>query len=157
MNDKVTPGIRYDEVNPTLNGSDDPFELAQAFKALLGSVHSEFDNNINQKVIEQSSTLRRVDGKSILEKGVKEIMKVNPSRPDVTDDNPFRNVPIPVQTHSNIAADVPKQDSHQLELNFDKSATALQIFESLERLHRKFDDILDRLDKPIVKSKKSKL
>jgi hypothetical protein len=164
MVDKTTD-VSHDMVDlNSAMGSDNPYDDAAAFKAFLGAVHGDFNSHVNKNIVSESNTLRRVNGTNILEKGIKEIMKINPVR----DLNSLPPPPIP-QFNNTAATPTPAprvqtiervpDNLNQLELNFDKSATALQIFESLEQLHIKINELTRKVDNitPKLKTKKTKL
>jgi hypothetical protein len=173
MGDNTT-SVSHDMVDLNSVGSDNLYDDAAAFKAFLGAVHGDFNSHVNKNIVSESNTLRRINGTNILEKGIKEIMKINPIR-DINSLPPpaipqFNNTaaipapePAPVRTPSvefTLAIDRTPDDSNQLQLNFDKSATALQIFESLEQLHIKINALTRKMDDHIaskIKTKKSKL
>ena len=163
--------VDYDAVNPAQTGPDDPYDDALAFKSLLGAVHGEFNRMVNENMVSESNTLSKVNGKAILEKGVKEIMgkqrPVNQIPQNIQaeiDQQPppqQQPVPHPVQTAPQPATngelfEQPQEDPNQLQLNFDNTATAQDIFNKLDDLEAKLNK-LTRLVENITPTKKRHL
>ena len=164
--------VDYDAVNPAQSGPDNPYDDALAFKSLLGAVHGEFNRMVNDNMVSESNTLTKINGKAILEKGVKEIMgqqrPVNqipqniqaeiaqqPSPPQVQQaTQPVQQAPLPITNGELI--EQPQEDPNQLQLNFDNTATAQDIFNKLDDLEAKLNK-LTRLVENITPAKKKTL
>ena len=171
--------VDYDAVSPAQSGPDNPYDDALAFKSLLGAVHGEFNRMVNDNMVSESNTLTKINGKAILEKGVKEIMgqqrPVNqipqniqaeiaqqPPPPQVQQatqpvqqaTQPVQQAPQPITNGELI--EQPQEDPNQLQLNFDNTATAQDIFNKLDDLEAKLNK-LTRLVENITPSKKKTL
>lgn len=164
--------VDYDAVNPAQSGPDNPYDDALAFKSLLGAVHGEFNRMVNDNMVSESNTLTKVNGKAILEKGVKEIMgqqrpvsqipqnlqaeiAQQPPPPQVQQaPQPVQQAPQPITNGELI--EQPQEDPNQLQLNFDNTATAQDIFNKLDDLEAKLNK-LTRLVENITPAKKKTL
>ena len=157
--------VDYDAVNPAQSGPDNPYDDALAFKSLLGAVHGEFNRMVNDNMVSESNTLTKINGKAILEKGVKEIM--GQQRPvnqipqniqaEIAQQPPppqVQQAPQPVTNGELI--EQPQEDPNQLQLNFDNTATAQDIFNKLDDLEAKLNK-LTRLVENITPAKKKTL
>ena len=157
--------VDYDAVNPAQSGPDNPYDDALAFKSLLGAVHGEFNRMVNDNMVSESNTLTKINGKAILEKGVKEIM--GQQRPvnqipqniqaEIAQQPPTPQVqqaPQPITNGELI--EQPQEDPNQLQLNFDNTATAQDIFNKLDDLEAKLNK-LTRLVENITPAKKKTL
>ena len=157
--------VDYDAVNPAQSGPDNPYDDALAFKSLLGAVHGEFNRMVNDNMVSESNTLTKVNGKAILEKGVKEIM--GQQRPvnqipqniqaEIAQQPPppqVQQAPQPITNGELI--EQPQEDPNQLQLNFDNTATAQDIFNKLDDLEAKLNK-LTRLVENITLAKKKTL
>ena len=156
--------VNYDAVSPAPTGPDNPYDDALAFRSLLGAVHGEFDRMVNHNMVSESKTLQKVNGKAILEKGVKELMgKQQPVNqiPQNVDQKIAQQQPIPqpapqIQAVPQPVSVVqPAVDPNQLELNFDKSATVNEIFEKLEDIEIKLSNITKVLENLTPTKKKT--
>lgn len=163
MSEELT-NVNYDAVSPAPTGPDNPYDDALAFKSLLGAVHGEFNRMVNDNMVSESNTLTKINGKAILEKGVKEIMGQQ---------RPVSQIPQQVeqqisqqQTAPQPAPQIqavpqsaplvqPAVDPNQLELNFDKSATVNEIFEKLEDIEIKLSNITKVLENLTSTKKKT--
>ena len=157
--------VDYDAVNPAQSGPDNPYDDALAFKSLLGAVHGEFNRMVNDNMVSESNTLTKINGKAILEKGVKEIM--GQQRPvnqipqniqaEIAQQPPppqVQQAPLPITNGELI--EQPQEDPNQLQLNFDNTATAQDIFNKLDDLEAKLNK-LTRLVENITPAKKKTL
>ena len=157
--------VDYDAVNPAQSGPDNPYDDALAFKSLLGAVHGEFNRMVNDNMVSESNTLTKINGKAILEKGVKEIM--GQQRPvnqipqniqaEIAQQPPtpqIQQAPQPITNGELI--EQPQEDPNQLQLNFDNTATAQDIFNKLDDLEAKLNK-LTRLVENITPAKKKTL
>ena len=142
--------VDYDAVNPAQSGPDNPYDDALAFKSLLGAVHGEFNRMVNDNMVSESNTLTKINGKAILEKGVKEIM--GQQRPvnqipqniqaEIAQQPPtpqIQQAPQPITNGELI--EQPQEDPNQLQLNFDNTATAQDIFNKLDELEAKLNKL----------------
>lgn len=163
MSEELT-NVNYDAVSPAPTGPDNPYDDALAFKSLLGAVHGEFNRMVNDNMVSESNTLTKINGKAILEKGVKEIMGQQ---------RPVSQIPQQVeqqisqqQTAPQPAPQIqavpqsaplvqPAVNPNQLELNFDKSATVNEIFEKLEDIEIKLSNITKVLENLTSTKKKT--
>ena len=154
MPEQTQTDVNYDAVNAaSQGGSHNPYDDALAFRTLLGAVHGEFDKMVNNNLVSESNTLKKVNGKAILEKGVMELMgkqQVQPNIPPVL--NPAEQIPAPQvvkepkhpvqqQLLPTQPVNLPEVDPGQMEFNFDKSATAQQIFDKLEDIDIKLNNL----------------
>ena len=157
--------VDYDAVNPAQSGPDNPYDDALAFKSLLGAVHGEFNRMVNDNMVSESNTLTKINGKAILEKGVKEIMgqqrPVNQipqnKQSEIAQQPPppqVQQAPQPITNGELI--EQPQEDPNQLQLNFDNTATAQDIFNKLDDLEAKLNK-LTRLVENITPAKKKTL
>jgi len=115
-------------------------------------------------MVSESKTLQKVNGKAILEKGVKELMgKQQPVNqiPHHVEQQIAQQQPIPQPAPQIQAAPQPVPvvqpavDPNQLELNFDKSATVNEIFEKLEDIEIKLSNITKVLENITPTKKKT--
>jgi len=159
--------VNYEAVNLDSMGPSDPMDDAMAFKALLGSVASEFHQNVNENMVAESTSLKKIDPRRILEKGVSEIMghqRKDPHLPpEIQQPQPIPQ-PIPQpqpQTNGHpvqIQPELPPQpqeDPNQLTLNFDNTATAQDIFNKLDELDiklSKLTKLIENLSPPKKKT-----
>ena len=156
--------VNYDAVSPAPTGPDNPYDDALAFKSLLGAVHGEFNRMVNDNMVSESNTLTKINGKAILEKGVKEIMgqqrpvsqiphqveqQISQQQPAPQPAPQIQAVPQPAPLVQ------PAVDPNQLELNFDKSATVNEIFEKLEDIEIKLSNITKVLENITPTKKKT--
>ena len=154
MEQKEKTDVNYEAVNAAPQGGPhNPYDDALAFKSLLGAVHGEFNRMVNDNMVSESNTLKKVNGKAILEKGVMEIMgkqQVQPNVPPVL--NPNEQIPAPVTVaqptpqqiplHQPVIENTqPVEDPNQLTLNFDNTATAQDIFNKLDDLEVKINNL----------------
>lgn len=154
MEQKEKTDVNYEAVNAApQGGSHNPYDDALAFKSLLGAVHGEFNRMVNDNMVGEASSLKKVNGKAILEKGVMELMgkqKVQPNVPPVL--NPAEQIPAPVPVAQPIPQQIPLpqpviennqpvEDPNQLTLNFDNTATAQDIFNKLDDLEVKINNL----------------
>jgi len=154
MPEQTQTDVNYDAVNVASQGRPhNPFDDALAFKSLLGAVHGEFNRMVNDNLVSESNTLKKVNGKAILEKGVMELMgkqQVQPNVPPVL--NPNEQIPTPQvieQPQQPVQQQLlptqpdnsPQVDPGQMEFNFDNSATAQQIFDKLEDIDIKLNNL----------------
>ena len=110
---------------------------------------------VNDNMVSESNTLTKINGKAILEKGVKEIMgqqrpvsqiphqveqQISQQQPAPQPAPQIQAVPQPAPLVQ------PAVDPNQLELNFDKSATVNEIFEKLEDIEIKLSNITKVLE-----------
>jgi len=163
--------VNYDAVNldPT-QGPSDPYDDAMAFRSLLGAVHGEFNNIVNNNITSTSNSLRPIDGKEILEKGVRELVakKQTPDIPLISEAPPVNNpepVPPPAQQPTEnlfeqvqpqvITSNKQKSNDNQLEFNFDYSATAQKIYDSLESIEAKLDKLLKGFNAVTIRKKRT--
>lgn len=165
--------VNYEAVNLDSMGPSDPMDDAMAFKALLGSVASEFHQNVNENMVAESTSLKKIDPRRILEKGVSEIMgqqRNDPHLPpEIQQPQPIPQ-PIPQPQPQTNGAPVPQvqiqpelppqpqEDPNQLTLNFDNTATAQDIFNKLDNLEAKLNKLTKLVEnltppkkKPVVK------
>lgn len=156
--------VNYDAVSPAPTGPDNPYDDALAFKSLLGAVHGEFNRMVNDNMVSESNTLTKINGKAILEKGVKEIMgqqRPVSQIPQQVEQQISQQQPAPqpapqIQAVPQSAPLVqPVVDPNQLELNFDKSATVNEIFEKLEDIEIKLSNITKVLENLTPTKKKT--
>lgn len=156
--------VNYDAVSPAPTGPDNPYDDALAFKSLLGAVHGEFNRMVNDNMVSESNTLTKINGKAILEKGVKEIMgqqRPVSQIPQQVEQQISQQQPAPqpapqIQAVPQSAPLVqPAVDPNQLELNFDKSATVNEIFEKLEDIEIKLSNITKVLENLTSTKKKT--
>lgn len=163
MSEELT-NVNYDAVSPAPTGPDNPYDDALAFKSLLGAVHGEFNRMVNDNMVSESNTLTKINGKAILEKGVKEIMgqqRPVSQIPQQVEQQISQQQPAPqpapqIQAVPQSAPLVqPAVDPNQLELNFDKSATVNEIFEKLEDIEIKLSNITKVLENLTSTKKKT--
>lgn len=148
--------VNYDAVNVAPQGGPhNPYDDALAFRSLLGAVHSEFDRTVNANMVSESNTLKKVNGKAILEKGVMELMGKAPVQSNIPPviDSQQHMVPIPSQSHELNHVQPPQQpvvpntvqeatiDDGQMEFNFDNTATAQSIFNKLDDIETKLNNL----------------
>jgi|DEB0MinimDraft_10_1074344.scaffolds.fasta_scaffold04959_2 hypothetical protein len=161
MPEQTQTDVNYDAVNvASQGGPHNPYDDALAFKSLLGAVHGEFNRMVNDNMVTESNTCKKINGKAILEKGVMELMgkrQVQPNVPAVL--NPTEQLPTPqvveppqqpvqqqlLPTQPNpepvLVQQSPVVDPGQMEFNFDNSATAQQIFDKLEDIDIKLNNL----------------
>lgn len=157
--------VNYDAITPDPTGLEDPYDDAMAFKSLLGAVHSEFNHMVNENMVSESSTLQKVNGRAILEKGVKEIMGRQPVQSQIPPQVEQQVTPPPVpqpqiqqeQLFPQTSEPLPQEDPNQLTLNFDNTATAQDIFNKLDELEAKINKIIRLIDQPTKTTKKKTL
>lgn len=163
MSEELT-NVNYDAVSPAPTGPDNPYDDALAFKSLLGAVHGEFNRMVNDNMVSESNTLTKINGKAILEKGVKEIMgqqRPVSQIPQQVEQQISQQQPAPqpapqIQAVPQSAPLVqPAVNPNQLELNFDKSATVNEIFEKLEDIEIKLSNITKVLENLTSTKKKT--
>lgn len=146
MSEQEQTNVNYDAIHPASTGLDDPYDDALAFRSLLGAVHGEFDHMVNNNMVSESSTLKKVNGRSILEKGVNELMsRRQPVNNPLPQPQQMPQIPPPIQQAPIVPPPVPEPipitDSNQLELNFNKTATINEIFDKLENIDIKLSKI----------------
>lgn len=154
MPEQTQTDVNYDAVNAASQGGPhNPYDDALAFRTLLGAVHGEFNRMVNDNLVSESNTLKKVNGKAILEKGVMELIGKQPVQPNVPPVlNPAEQLPTaqvveqpqqPIQQQLLPTQPVilPEVDPGQMEFNFDKSATAQQIFDKLEDIDIKLNNL----------------
>ena len=159
--------VNYEAVNLDSMGPSDPMDDAMAFKALLGSVASEFHQNVNANMVSESSSLKRIDPRRILEKGVSEIMSRRQHDPhlpkEIQQPQPIPQ-PIPQPqpiTNGNpvqiqpVLPSQPQEDPNQLTLNFDNTATAQDIFNKLDDLDIKLSKLTKLIESLLPLKKKT--
>lgn len=166
MEQKERTNVNHEAVNAAPQGGPhNPYDDALAFRSLLGAVHGEFDRMVNNNMVSESNTLKKVNGKAILEKGVMELMgkqKVQPNVPPVL--NPTEQIPAPVPVAQPTPQQIPLpqpvvennqpvDDPNQLTLNFDNTATAQDIFNKLDDLETKINN-LTKIVKSLLPTKK---
>ena len=157
--------VNYDAITPDPTGLENPYDDAMAFKSLLGAVHSEFNHMVNENMVSESSTLQKINGRAILEKGVKEIMGKQPVQTQIPPQIEQQIQPPPApqpqiqqeQLFSQTVEPVTQEDPNQLTLNFDNTATAQDIFNKLDDLESKINKIIRLLDQPSRTTKKKTL
>jgi len=159
--------VNYEAVNLDSMGPSDPMDDAMAFKALLGSVAREFHQNVNENMVSESTSLKKIDPRSILEKGVNEIMgqrRHDPHLPrEIQQPQPIPQ-PIPqpqpqtnghpVQFQPELPPQ-PQEDPNQLTLNFDNTATAQDIFNKLDDLDIKLSKLTKLIESLLPLKKKT--
>ena len=101
---------------------------------------------VNNNMVSESSTLKKVNGRSILEKGVNELMsRRQPVNNPLPQPQQMPQIPPPIQQAPIVPPPVPEPipitDSNQLELNFNKTATINEIFDKLENIDIKLSKI----------------
>lgn len=162
--DQNNTDVNYDAVNldPTM-GPSDPYDDAMAFRSLLGAVHSEFNTIVNNNITSSSNSLRPINGKDILEKGVRELVakKQRPDIPVVQEatspalvQQPTENLFKPIQSQD-FQSNEQKSNSDQLEFNFDYSATAQNIYDCLESIDLKLDKLLKAFEEVTIRKKRT--
>ncbi len=155
--------VNYDAVNLNPNqDSGNPMDDAMAFKSLLQAVHGEFNETVNKNITSSSSTLQPLNGKTILEKGINEIVHNRKTQqiggipnfshnvattPQTTASLPEPPTPQPIsQPIIENQQPQPEIGPGQLEFQFDNSTTARQIFDFLEVINNKLDTIIKKIE-----------
>jgi len=129
---------------------------------------------VNDNMVSESNTLTKINGKAILEKGVKEIMgqqrpvsqiphqveqQISQQQPAPQPAPQIQAVPQPAPQIQAVPQPAPlvqpAVDPNQLELNFDKSATVNEIFEKLEDIEIKLSNITKVLENITPTKKKT--
>jgi len=161
MNNQERTPVNHEAINVNSIKSD-PYDDALAFRSLLGAVHNEFNHMVNNNMVSESNTLKKINGKQILEKGIKELMgKQTPVSQIPKNIDQQLAQPIAPQPSPNVSV-VPQPipaaeinvDPNQLELNFDNSATAQKIYDKIEDIEIKLNKILNLLSNKNTRNKK---
>lgn len=173
--------VNYDAVNVAPQGGPhNPYDDALAFRSLLGAVHGEFERTVNANMVSESNTLKKVNGRAILEKGVKELMGKKPDQNILPVIDPQQQVtqPKPKETwfpsesyglnHTQPLQQpiVPNTiqetntNNEQMEFNFDNTATAQSIFDKLDDIEIRLNNLTKLVEnlqkKPSVKKTATK-
>ena len=161
MNNQERTPVNHEAINVNSIKSD-PYDDALAFRSLLGAVHNEFNHMVNNNMVSESNTLKKINGKQILEKGLNELMgkkppvsqipkniEKQPIQPTAHQPLPNANVAIQPTPYAEI-----KADPNQLELNFDNSATAQKIYDKIEDIEIKLNKIFNYITTKNTRNKK---